>query len=67
MGNTGSLSSADALSGRVVEGIPLLEHAVGAVEPMGFGAYQPLFLIYLGEAYVLAARLQDAPDAEGSA
>jgi class 3 adenylate cyclase/tetratricopeptide (TPR) repeat protein len=67
VGNTGSLGSADALSGRVAEGIPLLEHAVGAVEPMGFGAYQPLFLIYLGEAYVLAARLQDALEVAGRA
>ena len=30
------------------------------METMGFGAYQPLFLVYLGEAYVLADRLEDA-------
>src|SRR4030095_4692832 len=60
MGNTGSLGYAYALSGRVAEGIPLLEHAVSARETMGFGAYQPLFLVYLGEAYVLADRLEDA-------
>ena len=60
VGNTGSLSYAHALSGRVAEGIPPLEHAVRAVESMGFGAYQPLFLMYLGEAYVLADRLEEA-------
>ena len=67
VGNTGSLGYAYALSGRVAEGIPLLEHAVSAVEPMGFGAYQPLFLMYLGEAYVLADRLEDALEVAGRA
>ena len=60
VGNTGSLGYAYALSGRVAEGIPLLEHALSAIETMGFRAYQPLFLVYLGEAYVLADRLEDA-------
>ena len=67
MGNTGSLGYAYALSGRVAEGIPLLEHAVSAVHTMGSGAYQPLFLIYLAEAYVLADRLEDAPEVAGRA
>ena len=42
--HTGSLGYAYALSGRIAEGIPLLEHALSAIETMGFGAYQPLFL-----------------------
>jgi class 3 adenylate cyclase/tetratricopeptide (TPR) repeat protein len=67
VGNTGSLGYAYARSGRVAEGIPLLEHAVSAVESMGFGAYQPLFLTYLGEAYVLADRLEDALEFAGRA
>jgi tetratricopeptide (TPR) repeat protein len=37
----------------------LLEHALSANETMGFGAHQ-LFLMYLGEAFVLAGRLEDA-------
>jgi tetratricopeptide (TPR) repeat protein len=60
VGNTGSLGYAYALSGRGVEGISFLEAAVSAVETMGFGAYQPLFLMYLSEAYVLADRLENA-------
>jgi tetratricopeptide (TPR) repeat protein len=56
---TGSLGYAYALSGRGVEGISLLEHAVGASETMEFQV-QALFLGYLGEAYALADRLEDA-------
>ena len=67
MGNTGSLGYAYARSGRVAEGIPLLEHAVSDAETMGSGAYQPLLLIYLAEAYLLADRLEDAPDVAGRA
>jgi len=40
---------------------------VNAVETMGSGAYQPLFLIYLAEAYVLGDRLEDAPEVAGRA
>jgi len=49
------------------EGIPLLEHALSAGETMGFAIYQPLYLVYLGEAYVLADRLEDALDFAGRA
>jgi len=55
-----SLGYAYALSGRIAEGIPLLEHAVSGMETIGYGAARPLFLVYLGEAYVLADRLEDA-------
>ncbi len=53
-----SLGYVHALSGRIVEGIALLEHARNASETMG--AYQPLFLLRLGEAYLLADRLDEA-------
>jgi class 3 adenylate cyclase/tetratricopeptide (TPR) repeat protein len=65
--DAGILGYAYALSGRIAEGIPLLQHAVNAVEIMGFGAYQPLFLVYLGEAYVLADRLETALEVAGRA
>jgi tetratricopeptide (TPR) repeat protein len=58
--DTGSLGYAYTLSGRIAEGIPLLEHALSACENMGFGAYQPFFLMYLAEAYVLVGRPEDA-------
>ena len=65
--NMGILGYANALSGRIAEGIPLLEHALGAIEIMGFGAFQPPFLLHLGEAYVLADRLEDALEFAGRA
>ena len=34
---------------------------------MGLGAYHALFLMYLGEAYVLAGRLEDALEVAGRA
>ena len=63
----GSLGYAYALSGRIAEGMPLLEHALSAVETMGFGVLQPLFLVYLGDAYVLADRFEDALEVAGRA
>jgi len=65
--HTGSLGYACALSGRIAEGIPLLEQALSASEAMRYGAAQPLFLVYLGEAYVLAGRHQDALEVAGRA
>jgi tetratricopeptide (TPR) repeat protein len=56
-----------ALSGQTAEGIPMLEHALSAIETMGFGVVQPFYLAYLGEAYVLADRLEDALDVAGHA
>ena len=47
-------------SGRIAEGIPLLEQALSASEAMRYGLMQPLFLLNLGEAYALADRLEDA-------
>jgi tetratricopeptide (TPR) repeat protein len=56
---TGSLGYAYALSGRMAEGISLLERTLSGVESM-HGNLQPLFLIYLGEAHLLGGRLADA-------
>ena len=56
----GRLGYAYALSGRIAEGIQLLEQALSASEAMGYGLIQPSFLTFLGEAYVLADRLDDA-------
>ncbi len=64
--DTGSLGYAYALSGRIAEGIPLLEHAQSAVEAMRHNA-EPLFLMYLGEAYVLDDRLEEAAAFAGRA
>jgi tetratricopeptide (TPR) repeat protein len=64
--DTGSLGYAYALSGRVAEGIPLLEHALSAIETMRYGSVW--FLpAWLGEAYVLADRLEDALEVAGRA
>ena len=65
--NAGILGYAYALSGRIAEGILLLEHALSDLEMMGVGAYKPAFLVYLGEAYVLADRLEDALEFAGRA
>ena len=64
--NTGILGYAYALSGRNAEGIPLLEDALSATETMGAGYYS-FFLVYLGEAYALADRLEDAREFAGRA
>ena len=60
--SSGSFGYVQALSGRTAEGIPLVEHALSAIEGMEFRVVEPLFLAYLGEAYVLADRLEDALD-----
>jgi tetratricopeptide (TPR) repeat protein len=57
--HTGILGYAYVLSGQIAEGIPLLEQALSAIENMGYGSVQFL-LAYLGEAYVLADRPEDA-------
>src|SRR5262249_24784676 len=59
--NGQGLGFAYALSGRLAEGIPLLEQAVAAKQAAREGAMMlPLGLIYLGEASILADRLDDA-------
>jgi tetratricopeptide (TPR) repeat protein len=58
--NTGRLGYTNVLSGQTTEGVALLEHALSDIETMGLGNFQPLFLVHLGEAYVLAGRREDA-------
>jgi tetratricopeptide (TPR) repeat protein len=49
-----------AHSGRVADGVSLLEEALRAVESIGLQSYRSLILVHLGEACVLADRLVDA-------
>ena len=65
--HTGTLGYVYTLSGRLGDGISLLEQALGATEAMGYGNLQPRFLMYLGEAYLLADRLDDALEFGGRA
>jgi tetratricopeptide (TPR) repeat protein len=56
----GGLGHAYALSGRIAEGIAMLEQALSAFAAMRHGAALPLFHMYLGEAYILTNRRADA-------
>jgi tetratricopeptide (TPR) repeat protein len=53
------LGYAYALSGRIPEGVTLMEEALADPEATGT-AYHPLLLAYLGEAHLLAGRRDDA-------
>jgi tetratricopeptide (TPR) repeat protein len=53
--------------GKGKRGIPLLEHSLSTLETMEHRVVQPLYLGYLGEAYVLADRLDDALEVAGRA
>jgi len=53
------LGYAYALSGRLAEGVTLMEEALADPEATGT-AYHPLLLAYLGEAHLLAGRRDDA-------
>jgi class 3 adenylate cyclase/tetratricopeptide (TPR) repeat protein len=55
-----ALGWAYALSGRVAEGLSLLEQAVAHGSTMGQRVFQPLWVAYLAEAYLLAERREDA-------
>jgi tetratricopeptide (TPR) repeat protein len=55
-----SLGAAYALSGRVADGLPLLEQAVAYADLVQLIANQALWLTHLGEAYLLGGRLEDA-------
>ena len=55
----GHLGQAYALSGRVAEGVSLIEEAVAEPEATGTSNH-PLLLAYLGEAHLLAGRRDDA-------
>jgi len=47
-------------SGPAAEGRALMEQALEGIESMGFGGYQPLLLVHLGEACLLENRLDEA-------
>src|SRR5207245_7174479 len=53
------LGSAQALSGRVSDGLVLLEHAAAEGRAITV-SFRSLLLAHLGEAYLLAGRLDDA-------
>ena len=57
---TGLLGSVYAGSERVEDGISLLHQALEAIETLGVGAYHSLLLVRLGEACLLAHRLEEA-------
>ncbi len=67
VGNMGSLGYVYALLGRPAEGIPLMEHMLCAFETMGHRLAQSFYLVPLGEAYVLADRLDHALEFAGRA
>jgi tetratricopeptide (TPR) repeat protein len=49
-----------AQSGRVPEGLALLQKAVKTIESMGSFQFATLGIVHLGEAYLLVNRLEDA-------
>jgi tetratricopeptide (TPR) repeat protein len=57
---SGPLGYAYALTGRVTEGLSLLSQALQDMEVMGRGAYHSQVVAHLGEACVLAGRLDEA-------
>jgi class 3 adenylate cyclase/tetratricopeptide (TPR) repeat protein len=61
------LGYALALDGRVSQGLPLLEQTTGSAISMSFIARHSLRVAYLGEAYLLAGRIDDAAVAAGQA
>ena len=64
---TGFLGQVYAHSGRVAEGLSLLQQAVKASESIGVGVFHSVIVMHLAEACVLADRLQDAPGFAGRA
>ena len=55
-----SLGHVSAWSGRIGEGISLLQQAVAAHESTGIGLFHSLSIAQLGEAYLLADQVEDA-------
>src|SRR5262249_25062372 len=62
-----SLGHVRALCGRAGEGVSFLEQALNALESMGSQAFSSVFLVYLGEAYLLADRVDEAHSFAGRA
>ncbi len=65
--NAGVLGDVLVRSGRVAEGLDLLRWAQEAREPFGTGIYLSKFLVDLGEAYIVAGRLEEARAMAGRA
>jgi class 3 adenylate cyclase/tetratricopeptide (TPR) repeat protein len=63
--HAGALGYAYALSGRATDGIPFLEDALTAIDTMGSGTPQSIFLGDLGETYAAADRLNEALEVAG--
>jgi tetratricopeptide (TPR) repeat protein len=57
---TGLLGHMYALSGRVAESLSLLHEALTAMESMGLVQFLSPLIVHLGEAHMLADRLEDA-------
>jgi tetratricopeptide (TPR) repeat protein len=55
-----ALGCAYTLTGRVAEGLPLLEQAVAQGVAIGQIVFQPLWIAYLAAAYLLSGRREDA-------
>ena len=55
-----SLGHVYAWSGRVGEGVSLLQQALTAYESAGIGYFHSLSVVQLGEAYLLADQVEDA-------
>ncbi len=56
----GFLGSVYARSQRIAEGLSLLHQALKAMEALGIGGYHSLLVVHLGEASLLADRLEEA-------
>ncbi len=56
----GFLGHVNALSGRVAEGTSLLQQALSDYETIGLGLFRSLVGVQLGEAFLLAHRVEDA-------
>ncbi len=54
------LGAAYTLAGRTADALPLLEQAVAQAVAMRFMLYHALWVVWLGEAYLLASRLDEA-------
>jgi len=54
------LGYAYALAGRLPEAVPLLEQAVGQYAALRGGLSHPILVVWLGEAYLRAGRLEEA-------
>jgi class 3 adenylate cyclase/tetratricopeptide (TPR) repeat protein len=54
-----ALGCAYTLSGRVAEGLPLLEQAVAQAVAIGQLVFQPLWMAYLAAAYLISGRRED--------